>query len=88
MLYNNILDEKDKINSDFLKMFDDEIVNFIEDRLNKEIELGNIKKCNANLTAYIIYHIYLLVMFEYDNELNEDEVAEQMVSILKDGLVN
>lgn len=87
LFYTNILNGNDEINKKFLKMFDDEIIKFIEMKLIKEMNLGNIKKCNAHLTAFIIYHIYILVMFEYENDLDEDEVTLHIVSILNDGLV-
>lgn len=72
----------------FLKYYDDEIINYIENKINKEIDLGNIKKCNSHLTAFIIYKVYFAVLFEYDGVINEEKVTKEVTSILKDGLFN
>ncbi len=79
---------KDLVSMELLKFYDDEIINYLESLINKEIELGNIKKCNPHLTAFIIYKVYLAVMFEYDDTLNEKEVTKELISILKEGLFN
>ena len=88
LLFTNIIKEKDTINNNFLKLYDDQILEYLESIINKEIELKNIKKCDAHLTAFILYKVYIAVMFEYDQELNEDEVTLEITSILKDGLLN
>lgn len=81
------LEKESKANC-FLKLYDDEILKFIEENIEKEIESGNIKKCDAHLTAFIIYKVYIAVMFEYDRDLDEEKVTKEITSILKDGLFN
>lgn len=72
----------------FLKYYDAEIINYIEEKINNEIENKTIKKCNAHLTAFIIYKIYSSVLFEYEEVLDEEKVTKEVTSILKDGLFN
>lgn len=80
--------EKEAKASTFLKLYDTEIINYIENSIKEEIELGNIKECDSRLTAFIIYKVYIAVLFEYDQELDEKRVTKEITSILKDGLFN
>ena len=75
-------------NEDFLKVYDKEILNYLEEKLNEEIKLGRIKKCNTHLTAFIIYKIFISVLFEYDLDIDEDKVVKEVTTVLKDGLLN
>jgi AcrR family transcriptional regulator len=84
--FKNILEDKE--NENFLKIYDEDILKYIENKINHAIENKYIKECNSHLTAFIIYKMYLAVMFEYDKELNEVEITKEITSILKDGLVN
>ena len=72
----------------FLKVYDDSILNYIEDKINNEIKLKHIKKCDAHLTAFVIYRMYLSLLFEYDKDIDERKVSKEVTSILKDGLFN
>ena len=72
----------------FLKVYDDSILNYIEDKINNEIKLSNIKKCDAHLTAFIIYKMYISLLFEYDKDIDEKKFTKEVTSILKDGLFN
>ena len=67
----------------FLKFYDGEIVSYIEEIQNK-----TIKKCDAHLTAFIIYKVYSSILFEYDREIDEERVTKEVTNILKDGLLN
>lgn len=91
-LFNSLLSDIKKENSSkiesFIKMYDNEVINYIEQRINYEIKTGNIKDCDAHLSAFVIYKVLLSVMFEYDKNINEKKVTSEIVSILKDGLLN
>ena len=90
-LFNNILNEVKKDNSliceNFIKMYDDKIIEYIEELINEEINSGNIKECDSHLTAFIIYKTYLSVMFEYDREIDEKKFTEKLISILENGFI-
>lgn len=72
---------------DFLGMYDQAIIQYLEQKIEREIASGNIKKCNVHLTAFLIYKIFFAVMIEYDQEIEEDKVIQEVTSILKDGLL-
>lgn len=72
----------------FLKFYDDEIVSYIEEKIRQEIQNKTIKKCDAHLTAFIIYKVYSSILFEYDREIDEERVTKEVTNILKDGLLN
>ena len=73
---------------DFLKVYDDEILSYIEEKINLEIKKGNIKKCDSHLTAFIIYKVFISILFEYDRDIDEKKVTKDVTAILKDGLLN
>lgn len=89
-LFNNLLNDFKSDNSikceSFIKMYDSKIIEYIEEGINEEIKLGNIKPCDSHLSAFIIYKLYLSVMFEYDKKIDEKKVTTDIISILKDGL--
>ena len=61
---------------------------FIKERLSWAIEKGYVKKCDPDLCAFIIYKVYVAVMFEWDKEIDENEVTQNVTQILKEGLFN
>ena len=61
---------------------------YLEDKIKLEIDLGNIKKCDAHLTAFIIYRVFINVIFEYDLDIDEEKVTKEVTTILKEGLLN
>ena len=69
-------------------MIDDAILSFIKERLSWAIEKGYVKKCDLDLCAFIIYKVYVAVMFEWDKEIDENEVTQNVTQILKEGLFN
>lgn len=91
-MFNNLLKDLKKEKSlkieEFIKLYDKEIITYIEGIINEEINNRNIKKCDAHLSAFIIYKVYLSVMFDYDKKIDEKGVTKEIISILKDGLLN
>ena len=72
---------------DFLKVYDDEKLSYIEEKINLEIKKENIKKCDSHLTAFIIYKVFISILFEYDRDIVEKKVTKDVTAILKDGLL-
>ena len=75
-------------NMSFSNYYDSEIINYLETKINEEIDQKNIKKCNAHLTAFIIYKVCLSILFEYDEPIDEKTITKEITTILKDGLFN
>ena len=69
-------------------MIDSAILNFIKEKLVYAIDKGYIKKCDPDLCAFIIYKVYVAVMYEWDKEIDEEEVTQNVTQILKEGLFN
>ena len=88
-LFKAISNDKDlSLLTKLKKKYDDIILKYIEDKIVKEIEKSTIKNCNPKLMAFIIYSIYLSIMFNYEDKLNEEEIVKEVTLILKDGLLN
>ena len=92
LLISNISKEAKNINAfecqRFIKLYDENIMHYIEEKIEQEIENQTIKKCDAHLLAFIIYKIFLSIMFEYESPIDEENVTKEITSILKDGLLN
>ena len=84
---NLIKDKNDLQNISFLKLYDDDIIKYIKDVLKEEINKGNIIECDVDLTSFVIYKVFVTVLFEYGEEINEEKVAKEITSILKNGLI-
>lgn len=73
--------------NDYLKLYDDTIINYLEEKIKLGIKEKKINNCDSHLTAFIIYKMYLAVMFEYDRDIDENRVSKEITSILKNGLI-
>ena len=71
-----------------IEMIDSTILSFIKEKLVYAINNGYIKKCDPDLCAFIIYKVYVAVMYEWDKEIDEKEVTQNVTQILKEGLFN
>lgn len=71
----------------FLKMYDDEIKSYIENKIKLGIANKHIKECDVHLVAFVIYKVYVAIMFEYDQEIDEELVTKRIISFLKDGVL-
>lgn len=87
-IFNRLLSESEDIQNKFIKLYDDVILEYIENKLKYGIENNEIKNCNTNLTAFIIYKVFISIMFEYKNQIDEEKVTSEVIGILKNGLLN
>ena len=71
-----------------LKILDDNILSTIEERLKQSVKDGDIKPCNTEFAAFVIYKVYVALMFEWDKPLDEKEMTTELISVLKTGLFN
>lgn len=72
-----------------LKIFDNTVISYIKEKLKNAIENKQIKKCNVDIAAFVIYKVYIALMYEWSDEnkpLNEQEVADNITAILKTGI--
>ncbi len=91
-LFITLSKEADELNTisskNSIKIFDDSVLDFIKTRLSWAINKGYVKDCDVDLCAFIIYKVYVSVIFEWDKELDEKKVTENITKILKEGLFN
>lgn len=90
-LFSNLIkdfkDENSNKYESFSKLYDKEIIGYIETAISDEIEKNTIKPCDVHLSAFIIYKVFISVMLEYDKEIDEKKFVSKIISILKDGLL-
>ena len=79
--------ELDSIES-VVKIIDDSIIDFIKDKLLLLRNRENIIDINIDidLCAFVIYKVYVAIMFDYDKEIDEQELTSTVTQILKNGL--
>lgn len=71
----------------FFQVYEDKIIDYIDEKVSQEIANGNIRECNSHLTAFIIYKTIFSIIFEYDQEVDKEKVIKEVTSILTDGLL-
>lgn len=91
---NRIIEEIDVFNNPMLienlKVIDSKIQSYILQKLNIAIEKGYTKVEDPEVTAFLIYKMYIALMFDWNennSKLDENAVANQILNILKFGLI-
>jgi AcrR family transcriptional regulator len=70
-----------------LKEIDKEIQNYIKEKLNYAISQEYIEVEDVDITAFLIYKMYIALMLEWSNSnIDEQKIANNIIKILKDGL--
>lgn len=72
-----------------LELIDTQIQNYIKGKLEKAKESGNIYYEDVDITAFLIYKMYIALMFEWnesEKKLDEQMIASSISAILKNGL--
>lgn len=90
---NVITREIQDIKSSKAKMFDnkinDNIKNFIEEKLTLSIKNKEIKNVNVKIVGFMIYNLYMTTLFsKLTLDLDEKEISDTLTLILKEGLIN
>lgn len=74
-----------------LNMIDNAVQNYLQEKIEQAIRNKDIKECDANILAFIIYKVYTALIYEYkskDKIINEKEVSDNILKILKEGILN
>lgn len=71
-----------------LKLLDNSIQEYIKSKLIFAIDNKYIRPCNVDVSAFLIYKMYVALMYEWNNgkELDAKEVSDNLTIILKNGL--
>ena len=70
----------------FVKIYETEIINYIESKINDAIKSKKINNCDSHLVAFILYKVYVAILFEYDRDINHDIVINDITSIIENRL--
>lgn len=74
-----------------LKVIDEEVQKYIKEKLLKAIENGDLKINDVDITAFLIYKMYIALMFDWNEnnkKLDEKVIADNIINFLKHGLNN
>lgn len=72
-----------------LKVLDAEVQNYIKQKLLKAVEKEKLKIKDVDITAFLIYKMYIALMFDWNEDnkkLDEEVIADNIISFLKNGL--
>ena len=70
----------------FVKIYETEIINYIESKINDAIKSKKINNCDSHLVAFILYKVYVAILFEYDKDINHDIVINDITSTIENRL--
>ena len=70
-----------------LKQIDTEIQEYIKKKLQYAVEKKYIKVDDIEITAFLIYKMYIALMFEWpDKKIDKQKISDNIIKILKNGL--
>ncbi|MBE1555783.1 TetR/AcrR family transcriptional regulator [Sporosarcina limicola] len=83
-LYAKLVDEEREIRtpavSEVLEAIEKEIVSYIREKIEKAIRKGELKQCDTELIAYLLFKAYLALVVDWgkthDAELTEKRIVE------------
>ena len=75
-----------KIADECADIFDKAIQKEIKVKLERAIKDGFIKDCDPDITAFIIYKIYIALMFDWDKPLDKKDATDRIMNVLETGL--
>ena len=72
---------------DNLKQIDSEIKEYIIKKLQYAVDKNYIKVDDIEITAFLIYKMYIALMFEWpDKKINKEKISDNIIKILRNGL--
>lgn len=74
-----------------MKMIEDQILGYLDTKLNEAVKQGIIKPCNTSVLSFAIFKVYTALAFEWEvnhEPLDEKQIAESVSLFLKDGLLS
>lgn len=78
---------KNPVVLDNLRLIDKMVQNYILEKLKYADEQGFINVNDIEVTAFLIYKMYIALIFEWENnEINDSKLADNIISILKNGI--
>lgn len=83
-LYAKLIDEERELRTpavgEVLETIEKEIVNYIKEKIEKSIKKGELKTCDTELIAYLLFKAYIALVADWgkthDDELEEERIVE------------
>lgn len=72
-----------------IKKIDEYILQFIEKELEKAVERKEVKPCKADITAFVLFKMYLALLVEWEKEhaaLSDEQVSTFFQEYIRNGL--
>jgi len=72
-----------------MQKFEETILSFIEEKVKLAIENGEIRECDPELTAYVIFKLYIALIFDWEKSrepLTKEDIASLFEFYLFKGL--
>lgn len=85
LLYAKLIDEEKELRTpavaEVLQTIEQEIVSYIEEKIKKAIENEEVKPCDTELVAYLLFKAYLALVADW-GKTHEDELEEERIVAL------
>ncbi len=95
LLYAKLIDEEKELRTpaviEVLSTIEQEIVSYVRAKIERAIEKGELKPCDTELVAYLIFKAYLAFVVDWgkthDEELSEERIAGLLSATIFKGLL-
>lgn len=86
LLYAKLIDEEKELRTpavaEVLQTIEQEIVSYIEEKIEKAIRNGEVKPCDTELVAYLLFKSYLALVADWGKTHNAELKEERIVELL------
>ncbi|NYF23371.1 TetR/AcrR family transcriptional regulator [Sporosarcina sp. JAI121] len=89
-LYAKLIDEEKELRtpavSEVLQAIENEIVSYVKEKIEKAIAKGELKPCDTELVAYLLFKAYLSLVADW-GKTHDVELAEERIVALLSGTI-
>ena len=86
-LYAKLVDEEKELRtpavSEVLQTIEKEIVSYIKEKIEKAIAKGELKPCDTELVAYLLFKAYIALVADWGKTHDASLTEERIVALLK-----
>ena len=89
-LYVKLIDEEKELRTpavgEVLQAIEKEIVFYVKEKIEKGIAKGEVKPCDTELVAYMLFKAYLALVSDWD-KTHDEELSEERIAALLNGTI-
>lgn len=89
-LYAKLIDEEKELRtpavSEVLHAIEKEIVSYIKEKIEKAVAKGELKPCDTELVAYLLFKSYLALVADWSKH-HDEELGEERIAALLSGTI-